>query len=565
MKVVAGIDVGNTTTEIVVSPLDADPEALTAVRAMTRGKKGSAESIAAAAQLLARTLRRLDATLVTAAVAPLLPVDSEVRLLPEPPPDTGRLRVVCRGASTARGDDAGSGTAISVTELTGAADDDVVAIVPATVPYTQAAQLVNAALAAGVRVTGVLVERDEAVLVANRILMAIPVLDEVPGPALTDLIQHRRRVALECRPLGRSLAQLTDPYFLARALRLDGLDRAAAQLVSAQLSDASYAAVTRLDQLPEPMAAADVEMARWWDGDGERTVPLISVVPRLAELPPGAVRELSRTGGLEDLFGLRLGDIAQLARTRRGAVDTTTTALSRLGAGPETVAAPHERLSELLDAPVVLAESEAGCGAAGGRSTPGVPADAVVVDLGGGTMDLMLTDAHVVLTGCGELLTVVVSAALGIPRGLADHAKRGPAVRAEAPQIVVDESGGREFLDRPLPSDAVGALCCSGPLGLVPFTGALHPAEWRAWRRAAKALLVGANVRRGLSALDRNGGQGEHVVLVGGAAGDDEAVGSVAEQLPHATTIGRGDVAGRLGHRYAVAFGLVTTALGHGA
>lgn len=564
MRVVAGVDIGNTTTEVVVSPFDADPAELTAVRAMTRGRKGSAESIAAAGQLLTRTLRRLDATLVCAAVAPLLPVESEVRLLAEPPLDTGRLRVVRRGASTARGDGAASGTAVTVTELPGAAGE-VVAVVPATVPYAEAARLVRTALGAGTRVTGVLVERDEAVLVANRIPARLPVLDEVPGAVLADLTGHRRPVALECRPLGRSLAQLTDPYFLARALCLDRSDQTAAQRVSAELSDASYAAVTRLDRPPDPVTAVDVELVRWCDGDTERTEPLIDVVPRLAGLSPGAVQEFGSASSLQDMFGLRLRDIAALARSRRGSVDTATTALSRLGAQPETLSAPHEHLAELLDAPVVLADSEAGCGAVGGRSTPGVPADAIVVDLGGGTMDLMLPDAHLVLSGCGELLTVVVAAALGIPRGLADHAKRGPAVRAEGPQVVVDESGGREFLDHPLPGDAVGALCCAGPLGLVPFTGALHPAEWRAWRRAAKALLVGANVRRGLSVLDHHEGRGHHVVLVGGAAGDDEAVVSVAEQLPSAVTIGRGDVAGQLGHRYAVAFGLVTTALRHSA
>ena len=561
MKVVAGVDIGNTTTEVVIAPLDrvGSTAPLTAVRAMTRGRKGSVDSIAAAASLVARTVRRLDATLVAASVAPLLPVDSQVRLLPEPPPDTGRLRILRRGAHTACGDGAATGTAVLVTDLIGEPPGtDVVGVVRADVPYGRAATVIRAALSAGVRVTGILVERDEAVLVANRLPVALPVLDEVSADDLADLVVHRRTVTLECRPLGRGLAELTDPYALSRALGLEQRDRPAAQLVCRELVDASYAAVARLDEPADSDTRPSVELVRWRVDGLERTDPLAAVLSRLAALPPGTARELLGTGPLDDLFGVRLSEICRLARSRRGAFAAATTAISRLGRGPDTVAAPHERLAELLDVPVLLAASEATCGAIGGLSTPGAPAGSVVVDLGGGTIDVMTPEAHLVLTGCGELLTGVVAAALGIPRGLADHAKRGPAVRAEGPHVVVDETGHRSFLDRPLVGDAVGSLCCGGPLGLVPFSRDLHPAEWRSWRRTAKSLLVGANVRRGIATLGSVEG---NVVLVGGAAGDDEAVASVAEQLPEATSIGRGDVAGRLGHRYAVAYGLVTMAL----
>jgi hypothetical protein len=43
---------------------------------------------------------------------------------------------------------------------------------------------------------------------------------------------------------------------------------------------------------------------------------------------------------------------------------------------------------------------------------------------------------------------------------------------------------------------------------------------------------------------------------VGGLAGDDEILAAVAGALPPGTAVGRGDVAGSLGHRYAVAYGL---------
>ena len=49
-------------------------------------------------------------------------------------------------------------------------------------------------------------------------------------------------------------------------------------------------------------------------------------------------------------------------------------------------------------------------------------------------------------------------------------------------------------------------------------------------------------------------------MLVGGPAGDDEALAALTAVLPATTAVGRGDVAG-LGHRYAVAYGLCLHAL----
>ncbi len=50
------------------------------------------------------------------------------------------------------------------------------------------------------------------------------------------------------------------------------------------------------------------------------------------------------------------------------------------------------------------------------------------------------------------------------------------------------------------------------------------------------------------------------VLLVGGGAGDDELVRALAERLGHDVTVGRGNVGGGLGHRFAVAYGLVVLA-----
>ena len=52
------------------------------------------------------------------------------------------------------------------------------------------------------------------------------------------------------------------------------------------------------------------------------------------------------------------------------------------------------------------------------------------------------------------------------------------------------------------------------------------------------------------------------LVVVGGPAGDDEALTAVSGLVPPGTVVGRANVAGSLGHRHAVAWGLALTAAG---
>jgi hypothetical protein len=101
-------------------------------------------------------------------------------------------------------------------------------------------------------------------------------------------------------------------------------------------------------------------------------------------------------------------------------------------------------------------------------------------------------------------------------------------------------------------------LLTNAPSGLLPFTSALSGAEWRSWRLAAERLVIGGNVMTG---LERSAKEASDVLLVGGGAGDDELVRAVSEQLGQEITVGRGNVAGELGHRFAVAYGLVALAV----
>ena len=156
------------------------------------------------------------------------------------------------------------------------------------------------------------------------------------------------------------------------------------------------------------------------------------------------------------------------------------------------------------------------------------------------------------------MLTAATAAALRVSRSAAEYAKRGEAVKAISAQMIEDENGRRQFLSEPLDGRSVGWLMAQAPSGLLPFTAALAAMEWRNWRHVAKRRVIGANVLSGVSQLPTRPAA---VLLVGGAAGDDELVRTVSDELGHDLTVGRGNVGGVLGHRFAVAYGLVLTAI----
>src|SRR5215467_11464871 len=106
MAVVAGVDVGNATTEVAF--LDGD-RLLGVDRVPTRGRKGSADSLRAAAALVRRLERRLGCWVAEARVAPLRAVDTTTLTIPAAPPATGRLRLIAAGVATPGGAGAWAG------------------------------------------------------------------------------------------------------------------------------------------------------------------------------------------------------------------------------------------------------------------------------------------------------------------------------------------------------------------------------------------------------------------------------------------------------------------------
>ena len=434
-------------------------------------------------------------------------------------------------------------------------DGPVVAVVPPGLRYDEAAARLRALLAAGTRIGAVLVAGDEGVLIANRLPGGLPVIDQVDADAAAAC----QLLAVEVRPPGHTLRLLADPVALGARFGLRADEAGDAAAVGRALADHANAVVGLLAG-PGHTGGPGRAMG----DDGRARLPpaagRLRAAGRLAGRRRAGVRFRGRAAEVEvdDLFAVDLAAAAEAATARQGSTGRAVLVASLSRVGDEEAAAV---LSHLLDMPVRSPVTEPAAARLGALTTPGARDDAVVVDLGAGTIDVIgggATGRSVVAAGAGELLTAAVAEMLGISRAAADWVKRGPCVRVDGGQRFEAEDGTRGFLEIPAPASAAGMLAVDGPGGWLPFDRRHGPGEWRAIRLRLKLAVLAANFRRAVRTLGQDPAQ---VLVVGGPAGDEELLGVLARMLPDGVAAGRGDVGGTcagepLGHRYAVALGL---------
>ncbi len=155
---------------------------------------------------------------------------------------------------------------------------------------------------------------------------------------------------------------------------------------------------------------------------------------------------------VDDLFAVDLVAAAEAATARAGSMGRAVLVASLRRARHPRAAPEAEMLGELLAIPVRGLVTEPAAARAGALTTPGARADAVVADLGAGTIDVIGSQASIVAAGAGELLTAAVAETLGIPRAAADWVKRGPCVRVDGGQRFEAEDGTRGFFEVSAPA-----------------------------------------------------------------------------------------------------------------
>ena len=544
MGLVAGIDIGNSTTEIVIA---SGSEPIAWDRRPTRGMKGSEASIKAAVSLLQSLQREHQLIIDKVVVAPWQPVETLTSTIHEPLPDTGRLQILKTAHQSVVGDGWAIGQPWLITQVA-MSEVSLIAVVPSGVGFEFAAAAINRELENGSNIVGAVIADDEAVLVAKRVSADIPIADGVD----TEIARTAQRLFLEVRPQNSSLKIATDVWALRSALELSEMDASPLNEIVRWVKNERTALIGLFSetQISNPINNGFID---WIDGT---TTELFEAIAKIENSLIGDVSRIAITEPVStsDIWAF---DITKVLADRglRQVGHTRDLALAQLS--------PHSSssnldLSAMFKVPVVVAESESFAARIGATSTPGVGSGAAILDIGGGTIDL-ISEVELSAAGAGELLTAAVAFALDTSRGAADWIKRGPAQRLESPQVLLSEDGSKNFVseEAPYPASAMGSLVTPGPAGFLTFGQNLQPAEWRIMRQGLKQAAIGMNVARLIRSLESKTGTAKDLdlVVVGGPVADDELL-PVIGAIPGVKGIGRGNVAGKLGHRYAVAYGL---------
>ena len=544
MGLVAGIDIGNSTTEIVIA---SGSEPIAWDRRPTRGMKGSEASIKAAVSLLQSLQREHQLIVEKVVVAPWQPVETLTSTIHEPLPDTGRLQILKTAHQSVVGDGWAIGQPWLITQVA-MSEVSLIAVVPSGVGFEFAAAAINRELANGSNIVGAVIADDEAVLVAKRVSADIPIADGVD----TEIARTAQRLFLEVRPQNSSLKIATDVWALRSALELSEMDASPLNEIVRWVKNERTALIGLFSET-QISTKTNNGFIDWIDGT---TTELFEAIAKIENSLIGDVSRIAISDPIStsDIWAF---DITKVLADRglRQVGHTRDLALAQLS--------PHSSssnldLSAMFKVPVVVAESESFAARIGATSTPGVGSGAAILDIGGGTIDL-ISEVELSAAGAGELLTAAVAFALDTSRGAADWIKRGPAQRLESPQVLLSEDGSKNFVSEaaPYPASAMGSLVTPGPAGFLTFGQNLQPAEWRIMRQGLKQAAIGKNVARLIRSLESKTGTAQDLdlVVVGGPVADDELL-PVIGAIPGVKGIGRGNVAGKLGHRYAVAYGL---------
>lgn len=593
-RIVAGVDIGNSTTEAVLAELDEDIHYLASSLVPTTGIKGTEANVEGVIEALAAAcgeaeieISELSCILLNEAT----PVISDIAMETISETTIIGSSMIGHNPDTPGGRGIATGITRHISDIE--TDGDVIAVVPREYDFEETAQRVNAALAKGYSITGIIMQRDDGVLVNNRLKTVIPIVDEVAG---IDKVPLGVTAAIEVAGNGETIKILSNPYGLATLFSLTPSETKDIIPVSRSLIGNRSGVVIKNPGggvKSERIPAGSIEMT---DGTRRARADILDGADKI-------MAERSKLGELEDAVGESGTNVgAMLARVRSEmerltglsdirikdvlAVDTFVPVKVSGGIAGETVMEnavllaamvktsrlPMERiakkLSERTGVFVKIEGAEANMALLGALTTPGTAKPVAILDMGGGSTDAAFADevgrtSSVHFSGAGELVTRIINSELALDdRDLAEMIKRYPLAKVDSLLNLRFEDGSVRFEKEPLDPELYARVVVVTPEKLIPIrTGKnLTLEKIRLVRREAKKKVFVTNAMRALKAVapDGNIRQIDFVVMVGGSAMDFEIPEMISNELAnYRIAAGRANVRGCMGARGAVASGLV--------
>lgn len=606
MKLIAGVDIGNSTTEVCLGAIDDQGRVSFVGSALspTTGTKGTVANVhgvkAALTAAVGRAGREMhELTLIRINEAAPVIGDTAMETITETVITESSM--IGHNPATPAGAGQAVGTLIALGSLDGASPNiPYIVTVPRSYTYETVAERVNRA-SARLDIRGIILQADEAVLVENRLKLnkKIPIIDEV---RYIERLPEGKLAAVEVALPGQSVRMLSNPYGIATLLDLDADQTRAVTPIAKSLVGKRSAVVIKtpggqvhenvrkagsVTFVAEHSATVDI------DEGAERIMQMLQGAGKVDDIQGqpntnvGLMLDRIRTG-MASVSGERAEDIritdllavdtlAPVAVSGAIAGETCMEKAVGIAAMVRTRQLPMQQIADALSAQlgvrVHVAGVEAVMAALGALTTPGTRVPLAILDMGGGSTDAALigTDGSVRMTHCagaGELVSMLIQTELGLSsRHTAEQIKKYPVARVESLFHLRLENGGMQFFDGAIDPRLFGHVVLLSPEGMIRIDEDIPMEKIVEVRREAKRRVFVVNALRALREVAPNGELKRipNVVLVGGSAEDFEIPDMLMEEFAsHRIVCGRGNIRSTEGPRNAVATGLVLSYLGEG-
>lgn len=599
MRYIAGIDIGNSSTEVALATLN-EAGALTITHsalAETTGIKGTLRNVFGIQEALALVAKRAginvsDISLIR--INEATPVIGDVAM--ETITETIITESTMIGHNPKTPGGAGLGVGITITPeelLTRPADSSYILVVSSAFDFADFANVINASMRAGYQITGVILQRDDGVLVSNRLEKSLPIVDEV---LYIDRIPLGMLAAIEVAVPGKVIETLSNPYGIATVFNLNADETKNIVPMARALIGNRSAVVVKTpsgDVKARAIPAGNLEL----QAQG-RTVRVD--VAAGAEAIMKAVDGCGKLDNVTGEAGTNIGGMLEHVRQTMAeltnkpsseifiqdllAVDTSVPVSVTGGLAGEfsleqavgiasmvksdrlQMAMIAREIEQKLNIDVQIGGAEAEAAILGALTTPGTTRPLAILDLGAGSTDASIINpkGEIIAThlaGAGDMVTMIIARELGLEdRYLAEEIKKYPLAKVESLFHLRHEDGSVQFFPTPLPPAVFARVCVVKPDELVPLPGDLALEKVRAIRRSAKERVFVTNALRALRQVSPTGNIRDipFVVLVGGSSLDFEVPQLVTDALAHYRLVaGRGNIRGSEGPRNAVATGLI--------
>lgn len=597
MKYVAGVDIGNATTEVAIARIEGkDIEFLASGIGPTTGIKGTLKNINGVFMSLKNALNKLGmdySDLEEIRINEAAPVIGDVAMETISETVITESTVIGHNPTTPGGTGIGVGYSVMVDQLSKITDKmDVIVIVPSKVSFSEAADRMNA-VKDNVSITGAIMQADDGNLLNNRLDKKIPIIDEV---TMIEKVPLGMECAIEVAPIGSVVSVLSNPYGIATLFNLSSDETKRVVPIARSLigtrsgvviktpegdvKERSIKAgtITIIGAKKEVVVDVDEGADRIMEGvaaiveiediQGEVGTNAGNMLDKVRRVMAGLTNKHKKDIKIQDILAVDTfnpqkvkGGIADEFSLENAVGIAAMVKSDRLQM--EMIA---QVLTEKLNVPVYVGGVEADMAIKGALTTPGTNIPLAIVDMGAGSTDASIINREgkvklIHLAGAGNMVSLLIQSELGLDDfEMAEDIKKYPLALVESLFHIRHEDGTVQFFSEPLdPSVFAKVVLVKEDDELVPLEGVESLEKVKQVRIEAKKKVFVTNAIRSLSKVSPTGSPKDiqFVVMVGGSALDFEVPNLVTDALAQYEIVaGRGNIRGCEGPRNAVATGL---------